>query len=249
MRTALLGLLFVAAPALAGPVRLTTADGVSLAAKAWGSGANGVVLVHDDQRSSADFDLFGERLGTKGFHVIAIDLRGHGASTASITDADYPLMVQDVAAAVGWLREQGASRVHLLGAGLGANLAVHAAAADPAIADLALLSPGMNLRGVASPTAFEQYGARPALVVAASGDAYGARSASVLERKAQGPLSVELLDGDASGVVLINRDPHLEGKLVAWFNGTYDLTGQREARGVTAQESGEVETSGVRFGN
>jgi acetyl esterase/lipase len=158
-------------------------------------------------------------------------------------------MVADVQAASAWLRENGATKVHLVGSELGANLAVLAAASDPEISDIALLSAGMNLEGVASPSAMETYGARLALVVASAGDSYGARSATVLEGKAAGPVYVEILNGDAKGIRMLTRDPQLEGKLIAWLNGTYDLDGRRGGRTVTTEAGEEVETSGVRFGD
>ncbi len=243
------GALLTCSSALAGTVSLSTADGVTLSAQTWGSGANGVVLVHANDRSSEDWAYFGDRLSQRGFNVIAVDLRGHGATGGSIGDEDYAKMTQDIDAAIAHLRASGATSVHLMGAELGANLSIHTAVADTEVTDIVLLSAGMNLNGVASPTAFETYGDRPALVVASSGDSYSARSASVLERKAQGAMYVEYIEGDAAGVLMINRDPQLEGKLVAWFNGTYDLQGQRSNRQVQTSGDDDVETSGVRFGD
>lgn len=239
-----------ASPALAGTVTLTTADGLNVVAQTYGSGDNGVVLVHAKSRSAEDWSHFAQRLSTRGFHVVAVDLRGHGASAAAaqVSAETYPLMVADVDAASAWLRSQGASKVHLIGAELGANLAVQSAAGDSLVTDIALLSPGMNLDGVASPDAMASYGARPSLVVASSGDSYAARSAMVLERKATGDVYIEMLEGDAAGVRLLTRDPQLEGKLIAWLNGTYDLDGQRAGRTVTTEAGSDVETSGVRFG-
>jgi pimeloyl-ACP methyl ester carboxylesterase len=247
----LLASLLVSRTALAGPISLTASDGVTLAADEFGSGANGVVLVHGKGRSAEDWTLFAERLAGRGFHVVALDLRGHGDSTiaAELTAADYPKMTADVASAVGWLRQHGAASVHLVGAELGANLAVQVAAADPQVADLALLSPGMNLDGVASPSALEAYGDRPALLVVSREDAYAMRSAGVLEGKAQGRFYIETLDNAGSGIRMLNSDPGLEGKLVAWLNGTYDLNATRAARTVTTEQTDTVETTGVRFGD
>lgn len=243
--------LALAAPTLAGTIDLTTEDGVNIGATTYGTGENGVVLIHGKGRAAEDWSHFGERLATRGFHVVAVDLRGHGHSAESteLTAETYPLMVADVHAAAGWLRANGAAKVHLVGAEFGANLAVHAAAADTEINDIALLSAGMNLEGVASPGAMETYGARPALVVASAGDSYSARSATVLEGKAAGPVYVEMLEGEAKGIRMLTRDPQLEGKLVAWLNGTYDLDGRRGGRTVTTEAGEDVETSGVRFGD
>jgi pimeloyl-ACP methyl ester carboxylesterase len=240
-----------AVPAMADTIGLTTADGVQIGATTYGSGDNGVVLIHGKGGTAADWSHFGERLATRGFHVVAVDLRGHGTSAgaAELTAETYPLMVADVHAAAVWLRENGAAKVHLVGDEFGANLAVQAAAADTEINDIALLSAGMNLEGVATPAAMETYGARPALVVASAGDSYSARSASVLEGKAAGPVYLEILVGEAKGVRMLTRDPQLEGKLVAWLNGTYDLDGRRGDRTVTTEAGEDVETTGVRFGD
>ena len=243
--------LIVAAPAWAGTVTLTTADATTIAAQTWGEGDKGVVLVHGKDESAETWAYFADRLATRGFHVIAIDLRGHGASSgaADLSADSWPAMVADVDAATLWLKEQGASSVHLIGAEVGANLVVVSASDDPNVTDIALLSAGMNLEGVPSPSALEAYGERPALIVTSAGDSYGARSASVLESKAQGRVYVEMLDGDAKGTRLLTRDPQLEGKLVAWLNGTYDLDGRRASRTVTTEAGEDVETSGVRFGD
>lgn len=242
--------LVFAAPALAGSVSLTTADGVALHAETWGTGSKGVVLVHGKEQSAEDWSRFADGLASRGFHVIAVDLRGHGTSgQVSLSPAVYPQMTNDVAAATSWIREHGATEVHLIGANLGANLVVKMAADDPEVTDIVMLSPGMNLDGVISPTAIEAYGNRPALAVASSGDAYAARTLDVLDRKAQGRFYTEILAGDASGVRMLTYDAHLESKLIAWLNGTYDIEGQRASRTVGTEESGEVETSGVRFGD
>lgn len=245
-----LSAIVAAVPAFAADVTLTTSDGVSLHAQTWGSGAKGVVLVHGAGRDVDDWSYFGDRLEQRGFHVIAVDLRGHGQSSepATLTDEDYPKMVADIAAASAWLRANGATEIHLLGAELGANLVVHAGAADTGVTDIALLSAGMNRNGVSTPSTLETYGGRAVLIVTGEDDQYGSRSASVLEGKAQGPAYTEYLTGDAVGHLLINRDPQLEGKLVSWFNGTYDVAGQTSARQVTTQQDSDVETSGVRFG-
>ena len=241
--------LVLAAPALADSVSLTTEDGLTLHAETYGSGDKGVVLVHGKERSAEDWARFADTLATRGFHVIAVDLRGHGSSaTVELGADDYPLMVNDVSAATAWMRANGASAVHLIGAELGANLVVNAAAADTEVADIVLLSPGMNLDGVITPTAIEAYGDRPSLAVASTGDSYAVRTLDILDRKAEGRYYAEVLPGEASGVRLLTRDAQLESKLIAWLNGTYDLEGQRASRTVGAEEADDVETSGVRFG-
>ena len=67
-------------------VSIHTDDGVTVAG-AWdaqGHPAPAVLLVHSYMRSHADWDVVAGRLHEAGFGVLAIDLRGHGASVGSI---------------------------------------------------------------------------------------------------------------------------------------------------------------------
>jgi alpha-beta hydrolase superfamily lysophospholipase len=125
-------------------VAFAAADGVELAA--WhlpvpGSDA-GVVLVHG--RNSSRTREFGGRfpelaatLQANGYHVVLLDLRGHGASA----DARYTFGRAerlDVQAAVGFLVEQGVpvGNVGVLGVSMGAASATGAVAGDPRVGAL-----------------------------------------------------------------------------------------------------------------
>lgn len=59
-------------------------------------------------------------------HVLAIDLRGHGASGGQSTFGDREAL--DVDAAVAWLRARGHARVVVVGASMGATSVLHAVA-------------------------------------------------------------------------------------------------------------------------
>lgn len=244
------GLSLVSA-AEASAVDLRAADGTLVKATDYGTGAHGVVLVHDKGRTGADWGYFAEKLAADGFHVVVLDLRGHGASKPpeTLAEADYPKMVQDVSAAVGWLRAKGAKEVAVVGASFGANLALHAAADDPSIATLVLLSPGLNLSGVSVGQAMERYGARPVLMVASSDDAYAIRSVNFLEEKAKGDKHVEVLESAGSGVKMLNRDPSLEATLLSWLNGSFFLQpGRSKPQTLSTGDNTAIETSGKRFG-
>ena len=83
---------------------------------------------------------FAERLGASGMRALALDLRGHGASAGE----PGPGMVDDVLAAVRRLAEGGP--VGIRGSSLGAFLALHAAARDPAVRAVAALCPAAPAR-------------------------------------------------------------------------------------------------------
>jgi alpha-beta hydrolase superfamily lysophospholipase len=206
---------------------LTSADGTHLAATAIHrrGTTQGTVLVHMAGRSRADWSFFMDRLGRSRMSSIALDLRGHGAQAGETapTPEVYAAMVADVQAAVAWMRAQGITEVSCTGAELGANLCLKAAAADPDIVNLVLLSPGLNVKGHTSADAMDGYGRRPALLVASIEDKYAARTVHYLSERATGQVHVEMLDKAGRGIKMLNREPSLEGILLSWLLGTFDL--------------------------
>ncbi len=244
--------LAVASPALSAELALTAADGAKIHAIDYGKGTNGVVLVHDKGRSATDWSYFAEKLAVQGFHVVVVDLRGHGTSKPpeSLLEADYAKMPQDVAAAVAWLRTKGATKVALVGANLGANVVLNTAAEDPTIDSVVLLSPGLNISGVTLGTAMEKYGKRSILMVASTEDQYAMRSVNFLDEKAGGQKHVEVLEGAGSGVKMLNRAATLEGTLISWLNGSFFLKAgvQAPPPSFTTGDSSTVQTTGTKFG-
>lgn len=208
---------------------LTTADGVVLQAS-YGQPAkpstNGVVFVHMNGRSKEDWAGVAEACWNAGSWVVTVDLRGMGANVPAgttppaLTPDDYQKMTQDVNAAVAYLRGKGVTKVALVGAELGANLAINVAAEDPAVADVVLLSPGMVYQGVIATDAVKRYGARPLLMVASTEDAYAAQSVARFEQLASGDKHVEMYENAGKGTRMLNRAPELEGYLVGWI-GTH----------------------------
>jgi len=244
-----LGLLTTAS-AFAGDVQVKTADGVALSASAFGQGEKGVLLVHGQGRSRADWTNFGQKLSNNGFRVLTIDLRGHGASGGAIQEETWPLMVADVTASAAWLRGQGATHVTVIGAEVGANLAFSAANGNEQIDSVVMLSPGLNINGVKVSGAISGYGDRPLLLIADPQDATSARAAGLIVDKVTGKKKLELVDGGGSGVRMLNTDASVEGLVVGWMNDAYggsdDLKSTR--REVGSGEVQDFQTSGTRFG-
>jgi len=206
------------------PVKLSTADGVTLSA-AWGAptkATRGVVLVHMSGRSKEDWQSLADKLYRGGIQVLSVDLRGHGANVppaaagATPPAPDYPAMLADVKAAVAFLRGKGVTHITLVGAELGANLAINVAADDPAVVDVVMLSPGVDVRGVIASDAVRRYGDRPLLIVASEDDSYSARSSAVLAGGATGTHEFILLAKAGKGTTMLNRDPTLESRILGW---------------------------------
>ncbi len=232
-------------PASAAAVSLDASDGTALSADAEVvSGATrGVVLIHMNGRDRSDWSFIAERISRSGLSTINIDLRGHGASEGSV---DSVASLQDVQAAIGWLREKGVSQVSCVGAELGANLCAQAAAADPEVVGLAMLSPRIDHGGVKSLGAVKTYGARPSLVVASTDDAEGVRCAGIIAERIAPETSAFIQLSDAGiGTRMLARDPGLENRLVEWLMGsaTLDSKDLSTVRPDTSTETA-IETTG-----
>jgi pimeloyl-ACP methyl ester carboxylesterase len=155
-----------------------------------------VILVHQIAGSRADFEPLLARLHTSpSLATLAIDLRGHGASTEgpdgtlSFRDFNYDMWAttsEDVIAARQFVNssESGIqpSRVAIVGASIGSTAAIAAAAMMENIEALVALSPGRAYQGFDAITPVAQLGGRPFLAVAAQNEADSVETAQAMAR-------------------------------------------------------------------
>jgi dienelactone hydrolase len=209
-------------------VTFKTQDGVAIAGTLYlpGRPAPAVILLHMQTRSREDWQALGQRLAEAGLVALAIDLRGHGASDHAPPPASGPelgAMQLDVKAARAYLATRPdvtGGRVGLAGASIGANLAVLAAAGDPSVRTIALLSAGLDYRGLRTEAALNRYGARPALLVASQEDNYAMISMRRLTGQGTGTREQLVLNGAGHGTVMLSRQPDVIATLVDWFRRT-----------------------------
>ena len=176
--------------------------------------APAIILLHMLRRSPPDWDTAASQLSDAGFAVLALDYRSGDELGA------YAL---DVRAAKTFLRERPEvvpGRLGIAGASVGANLALLDAADDPAVTSIALLSPGLDYKGLRTEAAMKKFGARPALLAGSTKDPYAARSIRQLTSIGPGVREVRLTDAIAHGTVLLSRDSELIPALVDWFKRT-----------------------------
>ncbi|MEZ5498701.1 MAG: alpha/beta hydrolase [Steroidobacteraceae bacterium] len=106
------------------PQLLVTDDGVHIAYHEYGAGDDLVVLIHgwscDSNYWRAQIDPLREK-----YHVVALDLAGHGASTRNRNDWSIRAFAGDVSAVA---QRVGAKRMVLVGHSMGGPVAVEAAA-------------------------------------------------------------------------------------------------------------------------
>lgn len=207
-------------------VTFAAEDGVQLAATVWdptARAAPAVVMVPAASRGRSDWTRLGEQLAARGFVALAFDSRGQGGSQGADPGGDRGVLARDVIAAIRYLQsrpEVQIGSVGLVGASLGATLAVIAAADVPAVRSLALLSPALDFRGLRIEEPLRRAGDRPALIVASNEDAYAARSARALAEIGPAARELLLLDGAGHGTRILASRPDVVGSLVDWFSRT-----------------------------
>ncbi len=144
-------------------VTLTTLDNVAVAGIYYYPGKlNGdparkraVLCLHMMPATKESWNTLAEPLSVQGFGVLTIDLRGHGESTdgpdgyKNFTEAQHQKSMEDVEAAIAYLLEEKEfEEISVIGASIGANLALQALGEHPEIKTAVLLSPGLNYYGV-----------------------------------------------------------------------------------------------------
>jgi len=183
--------------------------------------APAVVLVPMLGRPKDDWQAVAQRLADVNISALAIDL----PSTTVPEDPGALLgWHEGIGAAVGYLGGRPADvrpgAIGVAGVSLGANLTLVAAAPDPRIRSIALVSPSLDYRGVRIEALLPQYGDRPALLMASVHDPYAARSVRGLAQDASGAREVRWSSIPAHGSVLLSRDADLARALVEWFQRT-----------------------------
>ncbi len=247
-----LALALFAQTSLAADVQLQTADGIQLRGihEPVQGATKAVLLVHGERRTANDWKFLQGKLQHKGFSTLAIDLRGHGDSQGvgvpPLPDTTYQAMTADLEAGMAYLREQGATELMLVGADLGANLALTAGAQAQDATKVVLLSPGLKIHGIRADAALKAWGERSVLFVVSNDDPYSAKSALLLDAQARGPKHMEIYTGAGKGATMLNREPACEGLVMSWLLGSHDLATDQARTGSLKieEEGGAIETEG-----
>ena len=198
-------------------VFLKTADNVRIAGIYYNSGSDvGILLLHMLGSDKYSYNGFIPKL--KNYKILAIDFRGHGESDLNWRDfneKDFNNMVYDADAGVRFLKEKGVKKVYIIGASIGANIALKYASRHE-ISKIVLLSPGLNFRGISIKDDAPIFGGH-ALMFASTGDTYSAdtvrESSSIIKRNI-----FYLINGTSHGTNMLS-DSYVADKIVEWLKG------------------------------
>ena len=189
-----------------------------------------VIFIHQGGSSREEWtslEIFGQ-VAEHGMVALAYDVRGHGASSGEAdfsTLFDDPLQApRDMAAAIDWLEKSGRvdmSRIAIVGASIGANLACVAAGSrdfnvKTAVAMSGKVSAVYNLAGGEE----KLTDLKSVFLIASELEQDGQRAvwASELYAMTGEPRQLEIVDGSGGhGVAIFDDDPALQQHVLDWL--------------------------------
>ncbi|MBN2471639.1 MAG: alpha/beta fold hydrolase [Anaerolineae bacterium] len=205
-------------------VTLEAADGLLLvgdyyaaAPQAGEEAAPAVLLLHMLGSARIMWRPLVPALAEAGYAVLAVDMRGHGETRGA---RDWPLAEQDVQAWLDWLRAQEGidpARLNIVGASIGANLALRGMANDAEIVTAVALSPGLDYQGVTTEDALATIAKRPVYLVVGQRDRSSAESVRALAGQLAGAGMARFFDSFEHGTSLLLEQDTLAPSIVGWL--------------------------------
>ena len=179
-----------------------------------------ILLVHGLDGNKESWQAFATAAQKAGYAVLAFDIRGHGESGGG---KFHDQMVQDLDAALNWMAnrpEINGDRLGIVGATLGANLALREGSLNPKVKSVVMLSPGLDYEGITTVDALATYGQRAVMFVATENDTYAADTARNLNSRALGQHQLQIYPGSQQGIEVFQAQVGLTPMVLAWFSST-----------------------------
>ena len=177
----------------------------------------GVILLHMLWSDRSAWDEYAYELAGNGFAVFALDMRGHGETGGEV---NWDLAAEDIRLIWDNLSEReeiDPARMGIVGASIGANMALVSGANEPEVRTVILLSPGLSYAGVETTVAIKAYGERSVFIVASQEDTYAADSSEKLNELALGESKLEMYQDAGHGTFMLENQPELRGGIIDWL--------------------------------
>jgi alpha-beta hydrolase superfamily lysophospholipase len=224
-------------------VEFLTKDGVKIVGDYYNpehgaSSELAVLLLHMMPSNRKSWMSFARKLKHAGMMVLAIDLRGHGDSTRkqdgsilnykSFSDSEHQKSVFDIEAAVKFLRRKNHLNLALIGASIGANLALKYLAECQEAKAAILFSAGLNYRGIkALPLAKMLKENQKVFIVAAeddmrSGESAGEAAKEIFDNLTIKRKQIKIFESGGHGTEILNAHQEFQDFLVRWLQQNID---------------------------
>lgn len=191
------------------------------------------VFLHGLGSNQEEWQDFIRRLVKYGYGFLSYDARGHGESIKTedgktITyerfkmnapDSHWNKMIDDLGKAVEYLQNKRRiplKRINIMGASLGANIALNYASSNDKISKTILLSPGISYAGINTTDHIAKFDKRPILLVASPDDTYSYQSCHLLYKHIKSNKKAKFFSASKGhGVIMLNK--RLRVKLINWL--------------------------------
>lgn len=178
----------------------------------------GVILLHMLWSDRTTWDDYARQLASAGYAVFALDMRGQGETGGSLNWELAENDIQQIWNNLSTKPDIDPDRMALVGASIGANMALIAGANEKGVRTVVLLSPGLDYAGVTTEAAMEAYGDRPVLIVASQEDTYSADSSRKLEEIAIGDVKLVMYQDAGHGIHMFAGDTGLGELIFEWLD-------------------------------
>ncbi len=207
-----------------------TKDGIRIAANWNGSGKDHftAILLHMMPATKESWVGLEHKLNEAGISSLAIDFRGHGESTIGargrldyklFSDSEHQAKINDIMAAVSWLGKKDVflENLVLIGASIGANLAIQFLAEHPEVPSAVALSPGLDYRGIVTMPLVKALQRNQNLFLAASDDDPESYNAvQKLNEISLAKTKLRLLHHSGHGTTMFDKNSEFMEELVQW---------------------------------
>lgn len=181
----------------------------------------GVILLHMLGGSQDDWNKFASTLQDQNFEVMTLDFRGHGESSGAwkkMENEDFAHLVDDAGEAIEYLQDINSDmRIAVVGASIGANVAVQLAAQNDAVSALVLLSPSANYRGI-DITTINGALTLPIFYIASRDDEQAVGPTQELyDASPSSTKEINIYDKGGHGTTLLRKKKGLQTTIVNWL--------------------------------
>jgi len=202
-------------------VEVQAEDGLTLVGDLYNAQMNSqmpaILLMHMFQGNRHDWDAQIPAFTAQGYRVLNVDLRGHGESKGF---RDWQKAITDVQSWLDWMESQpaiDADKIAIVGASVGANLALVGCAADTHCVTVVALSPAKDYFHITTSDAIKTLSDRSMLIMGSQLDLPSGIDQRSMTDLSAGEISVHLFAGQRHGLALF-RYESVSPEIVNWLD-------------------------------
>lgn len=180
-------------------------------------GISALLLPSETETQDAWPADFLTQLQSGGYSALTLDLRGFGLTGGQ---ADWSKTPTDAQTALQYLHAQpniDSNSSIVIGAGVGATIALSACASDPGCQTAVLISPRLSIHNLSTQNMLKAFGAKRALMIVAAAEGAAVNDATALDKAATGPHRLQFFGGHTDALALLNTHPEVGKAILDWL--------------------------------